>query len=453
MRIHLIAIGGAVMHNLAMALHKKGYTVSGSDDEIFEPSRSRLESCGLLPPAWGWYPEKITGSLDAVILGMHARRDNPELLRALELGIRIYSFPEYLYEQTKNKKRIVIAGSHGKTTITSMIMHVLKACGMKFDFMVGSKLEGFETMVCLDEENEIAVFEGDEYLSSPLDSRPKYMHYKPQILLISGIAWDHMNVFPSREGYTDQFRQLLRNMEPGGTVYYCAGDPELKALVSEMPSGITAEAYEAISYRTGEGSSVVSMNNKTFPLKIFGKHNVENLSGAMKICAELGIGRETFLEKMSSFRGAARRQELLAQNSTRKVYLDFAHAPSKVKATVAAFREMYPGEKIFAFLELHTFSSLSAEFIPLYKGCLDGADRSFVFFDPAVLEHKKLPMLDPQFILDCFAQPDLCIVTEKNALKVFLLDCRKMEGIVLLMSSGNFSGIDLRAIAGEIVEG
>ena len=197
MNVHLIAIGGSAMHNMAIAMHKKGFNVTGSDDEIFEPSKTRLAKLNLLPAKEGWDTNNIHKGIDAVILGMHARADNPELLKAQELGLKIYSYPEYIYEQTKDKTRIVIGGSHGKTSITAMILHVLNYHKVDCDYMVGAQLDGFDTMVKLTKEAKIAVIEGDEYLSSPIDRRPKFHLYKPNIAILSGIAWDHINVFPT----------------------------------------------------------------------------------------------------------------------------------------------------------------------------------------------------------------------------------------------------------------
>ncbi len=448
MHIHFIAVGGAVMHNLAIALHKKGYTVTGSDDEVFEPSKSRLEKHGLLPPEWGWHPEKITKSLDAVILGMHAREDNPELEQARKLGVKIYSFPEYLFEQTRNKKRVVIAGSHGKTTITSMVMHALRENGIKFDYMVGSQLEGFETMVNLEEGNDIAVFEGDEYLSSPLDPRPKFIHYKADIALISGIAWDHMNVFPAYETYLDQFTLLTRTINKNGTLIYNEPDEDTRNIANAAPVGIHRIPYQAVDYVIDGGQTTVHADGQKMKLSIFGRHNMENLAGAMKVCSLLGLKKQDFLSSMTTFKGAKKRQELLADNGKTKVYLDFAHAPSKVKATVEAFREMFPDKKLTACLEIHTFSSLNKAFLPQYKGTMDPADEAALFYNPEVVAHKKMEPLTPEFIRQSFDLPSLKIFDHGDDLKEYLNLVVKEEGIVLLMSSGNFSGLDLKEMLG-----
>ena len=443
MRIHFIAVGGAVMHNLAIALHKKGYTVTGSDDEVFEPSKSRLEKYNLLPEVCGWHPEKLDKSVDAVILGMHAREDNPELKQARKLRLKIYSFPEYLYEQTRKKKRVVIAGSHGKTTITSMVMHVLRDQGISFDYMVGSQLEGFDTMVNLEEKNKVAVFEGDEYLSSPLDKRPKFIHYKADIALISGIAWDHMNVFPDVKTYLRQFTLLTRKMDKKGTLVYNESDNECRNIANSAPAGIHRIPYKAVNYSVVGEQLTVNEDGQKIVLNIFGRHNMENLAGAMKICSLLGIKKQDFLTSLTTFKGAKKRQELLADNGKTKIYLDFAHAPSKVKATVEAFREMFPEQKLTACLEIHTFSSLNKAFLPQYKETMDRADEAVLFYNPDVVAHKNMEALSSEFIRECFALPTLKVFDSKDDLEEYLLGRTSMQGVVVLMSSGNFSGMDI----------
>ncbi|MFW5821533.1 MAG: UDP-N-acetylmuramate--L-alanine ligase [Bacteroidota bacterium] len=447
MKIHFIAIGGAVMHNLAIALFKKAYEITGSDDEIFEPSRSRLQKYGLLPPEWGWFPEKISNETNAVILGMHARKDNPELKRAQELNIKIYSFPEYLYEQTKNKKRVVIAGSHGKTTITSMVMHVLRDQEISFDYMVGSQLEGFETMVGLHEDSEIAVFEGDEYLSSPLDPRPKFAHYKPDITLISGIAWDHMNVFPDEEMYKQKFAELAEMTDPGGTIFYYEGDNELFEIIRQANFHAKALPYYAIPYRITPSGVEIIHKATSLKTRLIGKYNIENLSGALKICQAIGIESSAFMQSMETFRGAAKRQELIYEDKDKMLFIDFAHAPSKVRATVSGFKENYPDKKLTVFVELHTFSSLNREFIPQYKGSLEPADEAAVFFNPDVVKHKRLPEIDPQFIYDKFEKENLKVITDQKILKNEITEKLKEKNtVILIMSSGNLGGLDISSL-------
>jgi len=448
MIIHFIAIGGSVMHNLAIALHKKGYKITGSDDEIFEPARSRLQKCGLLPSSPGWYPEKINPSLDAVILGMHARDDNPELIKARKMGVRIYSFPEYLYEQTRNKKRIIIAGSHGKTTVTSMIMHALKVNGFNFDYMTGSLIEGFDTMVDLSDENTFAVFEGDEYLTSPLDPRPKFHLYKPHIGLITGIAWDHMNVFPSFENYVEQFR-IFAGMISEAILYF-KGDPSLSEII-ESRKDIRVYPYDTIPSEAENDKSVIIHKSNRYPLQIFGQHNMQNLAGAMQVCKLMGLNEEKFLYAMTFFKGAARRQQHLTGNGRQDVYLDFAHAPSKVRATVEAFRQQFRNRKIIACLELHTFSSLNSAFLPQYKNSLKHADAAIVFYDPAIIEHKRLEILNPGQVKAAFNREDLIVLSDREMLEPEIMKMKSQDSILLIMTSGNFLGLSLDDLANHYI--
>ncbi|MGE0090210.1 MAG: UDP-N-acetylmuramate--L-alanine ligase [Bacteroidales bacterium] len=405
MKVHFIAIGGSAMHNLAISLHNKGYIVTGSDDEIFEPSQSRLAKIGILPSAMGWFPEKITADLDAIILGMHARNDNPELVRARELNLKIYSYPEYLYEQTKNKIRVVIGGSHGKTTITSMIMHVLKFNHRKFDYMVGAQIEGFDTMVSLTEEAPIAVFEGDEYLSSTLDPRPKFHLYKPNIALISGIAWDHINVFPTFENYCEQFKIFIEKIEPNGSLFYFSEDPILKSLSEKANSSITKTGYTIHPSVKENEITYLLTPNKKIPLHVFGDHNLQNICGAKLVCNKLGISDSDFYEAISDFKGASKRLELLAENQKTKIFRDFAHSPSKLKATINAVKNQFSDKKLIAVMELHTFSSLSAAFLDEYKGTMDLADISIVYYNPEVIAHKKLQAISIDMVKKSFNNP------------------------------------------------
>jgi UDP-N-acetylmuramate: L-alanyl-gamma-D-glutamyl-meso-diaminopimelate ligase len=444
MRIHLIAIGGAVMHNIAMALHNKGFHITGSDDEIFEPSKSRLAAYGLLPKEQGWNPNRITKDLDGVILGMHARKDNPELVRAQELDLKTWSFPEYIYEQSKDKKRVVIGGSHGKTTVTSMIMHALWFNHYSFDYMVGSQVEGFETMVKLSDDAPIIILEGDEYLSSPIDPRPKFHLYKPHVAVLTGIAWDHMNVFPTFENYLEQFRVFASEIETEGKLYWYDKDVNSKDICSTI--SCKNSSYSAHEYITENGETKLLTEYGRVGVPVFGNHNMQNIAAALLVCEELGMPAEHFYEAISSFKGAARRQQRLAKTDTKEVYLDFAHAPSKVKATLASFRETYPDKKIFAFLELHTFSSLNKEFMPQYAGTLDPADRALVFYNPEVVKHKKLAPIEADFVKACFSNDDLLVINDKDQLQ-HLLSSMKEDGIYLFMSSGNFSGLNMEEVA------
>lgn len=452
MKIHFIAIGGAAMHALAIALSKKGYEVTGSDDEIFEPARGNLASAGILPSSEGWFPERITEAVDAVILGMHARIDNPELLKAQQLGISIYSFPEFLYNQTKDKLRIVIAGSHGKTTITSMVMHVLKYNGLSFDYMVGSRLAGFDNMVAIDSDNQIAVFEGDEYLSSCLDPTPKFHLYRPQLALISGIAWDHINVFPTFGKYVEQFSVFIDKMPEGGSLVWCESDPVLASVVALSNDSIRKYPYKTHKYVSEESGTSLVIGNEHIPVNVFGSHNMENISGAKLICMQAGVSEEGFYRAIAEFRGPARRLETLASNDNTIIFNDFAHSPSKVFATVKAVKEQYLNRTVVALLELHTFSSLTKDFLEHYKGTMDAADEAVVFYNPATIEHKKLEMISPDEVKAAFARGDLRVVTNRKEIESFLQPGARWEGAcLLLMSSGNFAGLDLKAIAKNIL--
>lgn len=442
MKIHLTAIGGSAMHNLALALQSQGHRVSGSDDEIFEPSRSRLAQAGLLPEKMGWDPHKIQADLDYLIVGMHARADNPELARAQALAIPTLSYPEYLYQACQNKTRVVIAGSHGKTTISAMVLHALHYHERECDYMLGAQIQGFDTMVKLTEDNEFVLLEGDEYLSSPLDRRPKFLHYQANIALLSGIAWDHVNVFPQYEDYRQQFALLLDSMAPGGVMIYNEDDPEVKKLVEEHTKEIKKFAYRLPEYRVENSQFLLQSPEGEIPLKIIGQHNMSNLEGARWICNQMGLTDQEFYEAIAEFEGASLRLESLGQGPKGLVYRDFAHAPSKVKASVHALRESAAEQHFCALLELHTFSSLNPDFLPQYAHSMDLADRAIVFYDPAVLAHKKLPPLSPDRVREAFARPDLEVYTDTESLQQALRESQAPEAAFLLMSSGNFRSID-----------
>jgi UDP-N-acetylmuramate: L-alanyl-gamma-D-glutamyl-meso-diaminopimelate ligase len=450
MNVHFIAIGGSAMHNLAIALHKKGYRVTGSDDEVFEPSKSRLKSYNLLPENEGWYPEIITHELDAVILGMHARQDNPELIRAQELGLKIFSYPEYLYEQTKDKIRVVIGGSHGKTTMTSMIMHVLRFNQIAFDYMVGAQLEGFDTMVALTEEAKIAVFEGDEYLSSPIDRRPKFHLYFPNIALLSGIAWDHINVFPTFPFYVEQFQIFADLIEPNGSLIYFGNDENLQQVAAKSRADIQKFPYQLHDSVIENGITYLVAHDRKIRLQIFGDHNLQNISGAQLVCRQLGLTDEQFYSAIAEFKGASRRLEVLAETENCVVFNDFAHSPSKLKATTEAVKKQFPERKLVACLELHTFSSLKKEFLPQYKNCMDAADLAIVYFNPHTIEHKKLEPITEQQVAEAFDSPGLMVSTNSDQLFAFLKSKNWQNTNLLLMTSGNFSGKSMKALAGEL---
>lgn len=445
-KVHFIAIGGSAMHNLAIALHEKGYKVSGSDDAIFEPSATRLKQRGLLPEETGWFPEKITEDLDAVILGMHAHADNPEMLRAQELGLKIYSYPEYLYEQSKDKTRVVIAGSHGKTSITSMILHVLHYHGKEVDYMVGAQLEGFDVMVKLTEENDFMVMEGDEYLSSALDRRPKILLYQPNIALISGIAWDHVNVFPTFENYIHQFELFVDSITPGGALIYNSEDETLLRVVEENQKALKKFPYSTPDFSIDNGVTYLSTEEGPIPLEIFGQHNLNNLEGARLICNQLGVMDDDFYEAIQTFKGASKRLELINRTSGFVAYKDFAHAPSKVISTTNAVKEQFPDKHLIACLELHTYSSLNPKFLSEYKGALDKADQKIVYYNPEALKIKRMDYISPSDIQEAFGDSNIKVFTSSEELKSFLNQTDKSGKVFLMMSSANFGGIDLKEV-------
>jgi len=479
MRIHFIAIGGAVMNNLAIALKQKGYLVSGSDDEIFDPAKSHLYENGLLPEEFGWFPDKITPEIDAVILGMHARQGNPELDKAMELGLKIYSFPEYLFEQSRDKTRVVIAGSHGKTTITAMVLHVLNYHNIACDYLVGAKLEGFDVMVRLSDA-PVIVIEGDEYLTSALDPQPKFLHYKPNIALISGISWDHINVFPTYSGYLNQFELFIQSIENDGTLVYCREDKELVKVVKNSAPQISSgkflfkSPYEMPVYKIVDGVTYIQNCKKNeldflindeeeeneidflvpgnSPLQIFGKHNLLNVNGAKLVCRELGISCPQFMKAIITFKGASNRLELLAKNEHTSVYKDFAHAPSKLKATVEAVKDQFPRRELIAVMELHTYSSLSKTFLYQYRHSMAKADIPVVFFDPHAIALKKLPSISPEDVKKGFDHPDIKVFTNSAELEAFVRSFDMKHKNLLMMSSGNFGGINLNKLATDLAD-
>ena len=443
MKVHFIAIGGSAMHNLAIALKNKGFEVTGSDDAIFEPSKTRLEQKGILPKEFGWFPEKITADIDAVILGMHAHADNPELARAKELGLKIYSYPEFLYEQSKEKTRVVIAGSHGKTTITSMILHVLSFHNKEIDYMVGAQLEGFDCMVKITEDTDFMILEGDEYLSSAEDRQPKFLHYHPNIALISGIAWDHINVFKTFDDYLEQFRKFTESITSGGVLVYNEEDEEVVKIVENSQKYFRKLPYKTPEYSIREGKVYLKTSMGEIPLSVFGKHNLLNMEGAKLICQQLGIMEEEFYEAIMSFKGASKRLEKVERKDGGILYKDFAHAPSKVKATVAAFKEQFKQEKTYGFLELHTYSSLNPIFLEQYKGAMDGLDTGVIFYSEEALKIKRMEPISPEMIKEKFGNPDLKVFTNAESLYEYWNTLDKTQGAYLMMSSGNFGGLDL----------
>jgi UDP-N-acetylmuramate: L-alanyl-gamma-D-glutamyl-meso-diaminopimelate ligase len=450
MKIHFIAIGGSAMHNLAIALSRKGIAITGSDDEIFEPSRSRLLKEGILPEKEGWQPEKISPQIGAVVLGMHARADNPELARARELDIPVYSYPEYVYEQTRDKRRVVIGGSHGKTTITGMLLHVLKMAAVDTDYLVGAQLEGYDCMVRLTANAAWAVIEGDEYLSSPIDRRPKFHLYKPNIALLTGVAWDHINVFPTFDNYVEQFRIFVDLITPGGHLVYYAGDPELEKLVATGREDISYHPYTTHAHHIAQGVTTLHTDSGEFPLRIFGDHNLQNISGAMQVLRLMGLNNDLIYRAISTFSGASKRLELVHERDGFVFYKDFAHAPSKLKATTAALKAQFPDRALIACMELHTFSSLNKKFLPLYEGAMAAADRALVYFNPKVLEHKRLEPLSPDEVKDAFASENVEVYTDTAQLQATLKSIAWKEKNLLMMSSGNFDGLDFTALSAEL---
>ena len=451
MNVHFIAIGGSAMHNLAIALSRKGYVVSGSDDEIFEPSKSRLEKEGILPQQMGWNPQIIHASLDAVILGMHARIDNPELLRAKELNIPIFSYPEYLYEQSKNKTRVVIGGSHGKTTITSMILHACRELGKDVDYMVGAQLEGYDCMVKLSDNAEVIILEGDEYLSSPIDRRPKFHLYKPNIALLSGIAWDHINVFPTFENYVSQFDVFCELIEPSGKLIYNENDPEIVTLAAKHKNHVEAISYATPIYEVTESGTCMHMNSESYDLKLFGEHNLQNLMGAMRVCEAIGISNKDFLTSLSNFTGAGKRLQKVVESNDFIMFKDFAHSPSKLKATTKAVKEQFTSRKLVACMELHTFSSLKKEFLTHYQNCMAMADCALVYFSPSVVAHKKLEPISIDQVFEGFGG-GITVATNTNEVVEFINQYVESNSALLMMSSGNFDGIDYDQLGKLLIE-
>jgi len=457
MNVHLIAIGGSAMHNMAIAMHKKGFVVTGSDDEILEPSKSRLKKLSLLPENEGWDVTKIHKGLDAVILGMHARIDNPELIKAQELGLKIYSYPEYIYEQTKDKIRIVIGGSHGKTTITAMILHVLNFHKIDCDYLVGAQLEGFDTMVKLTKEAKIAVIEGDEYLSSPIDRRPKFHLYKPNIAILSGIAWDHINVFPTFDEYVEQFKIFVDLIEQEGSIIYCELDEEVKKVCETVRADIKKFPYSIPEHTIEKGLTYLRARsqeerNTNVPLQIFGEHNLMNLNGARLVCNQIDVSDKQFYEAIQSFTGAAKRLEVIKKNAVTAVYKDFAHSPSKLKATTQAVKKQFPDRKLIACMELHTFSSLNEDFLKEYNGSMALADEAVIYFNPHTIEHKKLKPITEEQVKQAFGGNNVKVYTDS---KIMLSDLLKMNFStknLLMMSSGNFDGIDFKDLGEKVVQ-
>lgn len=454
MRIHIISIGGAVMHNIAMALKEQGHEVSGSDDEIYDPSRSRLEKVGLLPKEMGWHPERLGADIDFCILGMHAKSGNPEIQEARLLGIPLYSFPEFIARHVADKERVVIAGSHGKTTTTAMVMHVLRANEYEFDFLIGGEVEGFRHTVRLSDA-PLMIIEGDEYLSSALDDRPKFLHYEPSISVITGIAWDHINVFPTYESYEKAFVDYLESLEEGDEVYYYEPDETLSRVVDEGPDGLAAVGYTALDYWVDSDSGKITfeLGEKEYTAEVQGVHNMQNMSAAVHVCRSLGLEDVQIGTALATFTTPGKRLQVLGVDSGRRVIRDFAHAPSKVKTTLASILEQYPNEKWAVVAELHTYSSLNAAFLPHYAGALDGADRAMVFYSPKTLEIKQMGPMSAEDIRAGFGREDLAVGTQASDFQQFLVDAMEAGCSLLFMSSGTFGGVKLEEVAEAYLDG
>ena len=446
MKIHFIAIGGSAMHNLAIALKLKGFSITGSDDAINDPSRSRLKKYNLLPQKEGWFSERITSDIDAVVLGMHAKDDNPELLKAREIGLKIYSYPEFIFNQSKDKIRIVIGGSHGKTSITSLVLHVLSTLNIESDYMVGAQLDGFEVMVKLTDTSKYIVLEGDEYLSSALDLRPKFHLYKPHIALISGIAWDHINVFKTFENYLKQFEIFINSIEKNGTLVYNEIDHELKKLVSSNKSNLNYIPYSIPKHKIIDGVSFIDVNNRLYRLKIFGDHNLQNISGALNICKALGVESEDFYNAITSFNGASNRLELVYKSSETIIFKDFAHSPSKVKATTEAVHKQFPNRKLISFFELHTYSSLNPLFLEKYRDTLKHSDECYIYYSEKNMRIKRLEPIDSELIIRSFNHSSLTVIDNYEKLNKKIYDLDLSNSVLLMMSSGKFGGLDLDKI-------
>lgn len=452
MNFHFIAIGGSAMHNLAIALHLKGDRVTGSDDEIFSPSKERLENHGLLPSKIGWNPDYINSEIDNIILGMHARIDNPELVKAKELKIPIFSYPEFIYQQTKDQLRVVIGGSHGKTSITSMILHVLTKNKIKHNYMVGAQLEGFDCMVKLSDDSKIAIIEGDEYLSSPIDRRPKFHIYQPNIAVISGIAWDHINVFPTFENYIDQFNIFAQKINIEGTLIYCQEDKELNNMINSNSYVCELTPYKTHSFEIDNNITLITDNNKQMiPIEIFGIHNLQNLRAAQLVCRKLGIEDADFYSAIKDFKGASKRMELVKENNQSSFYKDFAHSPSKLKATTSALKQQFPNRKLIACMELHTFSSLNLDFLKLYYKSMSNADEAFVYFNQETILHKRLEKIEKKDVYDAFGNSKLKVFTSSKELQSHLFSKDWTNSNLLMMSSGTFDGLDFNKIADKII--
>ena len=445
-RVHFIAIGGSVMHNLAITLKQLGYEVSGSDDKIYDPSKSRLEKYNLLPENLGWFPELIDKEIDFIVLGMHAKKDNPELLKALDLDCKIYSYPELIFEFSKSKTRITIGGSHGKTTVSSMILHVLDFYDIKVDYLLGAQIEGFENMVHITDDNEFILIEGDEYLSSPIDNSPKFHKYNSNIAVITGIAWDHINVFPSFENYISQFEKFIETITDGGVLVFNELDELVLDIVNKSEKTIRKIGYGKPNFEIVDGVTYVKTSEGDVPLKVFGDHNLSNLSAAKQICALMGVFDDEFFAAIASFKGASKRLETIYRDNNKIIIKDFAHSPSKLKATIDAVKNQFSNKNIIAVYELHTYSSFNQKFIKEYLNSMSSADKKIVYYDDEVLKIRSEFKINEKIIKDSFGSDDLIVISKKSMLEQSISKINLYNTVLLMMSSGNFSSIDMLSV-------
>lgn len=437
MRIHFIAIGGAIMHNLAIDLHKNGHTISGSDDQIFEPSFSKLKKYSLMPKNLGWNADFITDEIDLIILGMHAKEDNLELKKALELGLKIQSFPEFVASQITDKKRVAIAGSHGKTSTTAMLMHILKDNNFEFDYLVGSELPGYESMVKLSNA-PLIVIEADEYLSSKLDQRPKFLWYKPQLSVITGIAWDHINVFPTFELYKKAFTDFIDSHQADSSIFFYQFDEELSKIINN--STYKCRPYTELTAKNqGQYSIVLDNNEEEYYFPFFGNHFLQNASAAIHLAMELGLNQKDIYKALESFPGSAKRLELVWANDQLFIYRDFAHSPSKVMATIKAFSRQFKDYQVFFVFEPHTFSSQQIDFIQHYNKCFEDLN-AYIFMDKKAFALKNKPMLSGPDIENAFGTNSILNSATELMKEIRKSSQKSKKTVWVLMSSGNMGG-------------
>lgn len=454
MRVHFIAIGGSVMHNLAVNLADQGHQVTGSDDQIVEPSKSRLQKVGLLPEKLGWFPEKITEDLDAIILGMHAAADNPEVKRAEELGIKIYSYPEFVYQQSEDKIRVVIAGTYGKTTITSMVMHVLKKLNREFDYLVGAQLEGFGSLVKLTAHSPVIIIEGDEYYASALDYQSKFLYYKPNIALISGVEWDSFRTHIEEERYYDQFRSFITTIVPRGTLIYNKDSKHLVDIVEETKEcKINRHGYKMPEYTINKGVTYLDLGETKIPLKVFGKHNLSNIMGAYTVCEWLGVKRDEFYEAIQDFKSSIRYLEFVAGTDTSVVYQDFAHSPAKLRSSIHAIKEQFPYQALVTIIELNAYDVIEDDKFYAYENTMQGSDHAVAFVNLENVKNLNINVTDLEAKLEkVFNHPSFRVITSVAVLGDFLESFKSNGHNLLFMSSNSHSGVNMASFADKFLK-